>query len=56
MKKVVAIVGPTAVGKTSLSIKVAQTFQAEIINGDSTQVYQGLDLGTAKITVKEKLE
>ncbi|HHT39209.1 MAG TPA: tRNA (adenosine(37)-N6)-dimethylallyltransferase MiaA [Acholeplasmataceae bacterium] len=54
MKKVVAIVGPTAVGKTSLSIKVAQTFQAEIINGDSTQVYQGLDLGTAKITVKEK--
>lgn len=51
--KVVSIVGPTAVGKTELSIKLAQQFDAEIISGDSMQVYQGLDIGTAKITQEE---
>lgn len=52
--KVIAIVGPTAVGKTSLSIHIAQKFNAEIINGDSLQVYRGLDIGTAKVTPDEQ--
>jgi len=51
--EVVAIVGPTASGKTALSIKLAKKYNGEIINGDSMQVYQGLDIGTAKITVEE---
>ncbi|MBD8025356.1 tRNA (adenosine(37)-N6)-dimethylallyltransferase MiaA [Ureibacillus sp. Re31] len=53
--EVVAIVGPTASGKTALSIKMAKAFNGEIINGDSMQIYKGLDIGTAKIT-KEKME
>lgn len=56
MKKVIAIVGPTAVGKTSLSIELAQKFNGEIISGDSMQVYQGLDIGTAKVTPDEMQE
>lgn len=51
--KVVAIVGPTAVGKTSLSIDLAKRFNGEIISGDSMQVYRGLDIGTAKVTPEE---
>lgn len=51
--KVIAIVGPTAVGKTALSIKLAKQFNGEIINGDSMQVYKGMDIGTAKITKEE---
>lgn len=51
--KVIAIVGPTAVGKTSLSIDLAKRFNGEIISGDSMQVYRGLDIGTAKVTVEE---
>ncbi len=49
MKKVIAIVGPTAVGKTKLSIEIAKAFNGEIISTDSMQFYQGLDIGTAKI-------
>lgn len=52
-KTVVAIVGPTAVGKTKLSIKLAKKFNGEIINGDSMQVYKGMDIGTAKIKREE---
>lgn len=51
--KVAAIVGPTAVGKTSLSIDLAKRFNGEIISGDSMQVYRGLDIGTAKVTPEE---
>lgn len=51
--KVIAIVGPTAVGKTSLSIDLAKRFNGEIISGDSMQVYRGLDIGTAKVTEEE---
>ena len=51
--KVIAIVGPTAVGKTSLSIDLAKRFNGEIISGDSMQVYRGLDIGTAKVTTEE---
>jgi tRNA dimethylallyltransferase len=45
-----AIVGPTAVGKTALSLQLAQEYQGEIISADSRQVYRGLDIGTAKAT------
>ncbi|MGO2267556.1 MAG: isopentenyl transferase family protein, partial [Vagococcus salmoninarum] len=45
-QKVLVIIGPTAVGKTALSIELAQEYQGEIISGDSLQVYQGLDIGT----------
>jgi tRNA dimethylallyltransferase len=50
---VVAIVGPTAVGKTKLSIELAKRFNGEIISGDSMQIYRGLDIGTAKVTKEE---
>lgn len=53
MVKVVGIVGPTAVGKTALSIQLAKQLNGEIISGDSMQVYRGLDIGTAKITPSE---
>lgn len=53
MSKVIAIVGPTAVGKTALSIKLAKAFDGEIISGDSMQVYRHLDIGTAKVTPAE---
>lgn len=52
-QKVLVIVGPTAVGKTDLSIKLAHLFNGEVISGDSMQVYQGLDVGTAKVTERE---
>lgn len=51
--KVVAIVGPTASGKTSLSIAIAKKFAGEIISADSRQVYVGMDIGTGKITKEE---
>jgi len=54
MKKVIVIVGPTGSGKTGLSVKLAQHFHAEIMNGDSVQVYKGLDIGSAKIKPQEK--
>lgn len=53
MKKVVVIVGPTAIGKTKISIALAKKIQAEIISGDSVQVYRGLNIGSAKITSEE---
>ena len=54
MKKVIAIVGPTASGKTSFSIRLAKEIGAEIISGDSVQVYRGLDIGSGKIKEEEK--
>lgn len=50
---VIAIVGPTASGKTALSVSLAKLVDGEVINGDAMQVYKGLDIGTAKITSKE---
>ncbi|MFB9275134.1 tRNA (adenosine(37)-N6)-dimethylallyltransferase MiaA [Cohnella cellulosilytica] len=47
------LVGPTAVGKTALSLKLAKAFDAEIISGDSMQVYRGMDIGTAKLRPEE---
>lgn len=54
MDKVVVITGPTAVGKTKLSIAIAQRLHTEIINGDAYQVYQKMDIGTAKPNEKER--
>lgn len=55
-QKILVIVGPTAVGKTSLSIRLAKRFNGEIISCDSMQVYQGMDIGTAKATKQERRE
>lgn len=51
--KLLVLVGPTAVGKTKMSIELAKTFNAEIISGDSMQVYRHMDIGTAKIKPEE---
>lgn len=51
--KVVVICGPTASGKTSLSIELAKRINGEIISSDSMQIYKNMDIGTAKPTVKE---
>lgn len=51
--KLLVLVGPTAVGKTRMSIDLAHMFNCEIISGDSMQVYKGMDIGTAKITPQE---
>lgn len=51
---VICIVGPTGVGKTKLSIELAKRLNGEVINADSTQVYKGLDIATAKVTEEEK--
>lgn len=54
--KIIAIVGPTAVGKTALAIKLAKRYNGEIISCDSMQVYKGMDIGTAKPTKEEMAE
>lgn len=51
---IIVIAGPTAVGKTDVSIQIAKEIQGEIINGDSLQFYKGLDIGTGKIQESEK--
>lgn len=53
MIKGLVIAGPTGVGKTDLSIKLAKLLDAEIISADSAQIYKGMDIGTAKITTEE---
>lgn len=53
MNQLIAIVGPTAVGKTKFSIEIAKQLNGEIISGDSMQVYKGMDIGTAKVTKEE---
>ena len=53
MKQIVIICGPTAVGKTAVSIKLAQKLNTEIISSDSMQIYRGMDVGTAKIRKEE---
>ncbi len=55
LEKVIAVVGPTAVGKSALGLKLAQKFNGEIISGDSMQIYRGLDIGTAKDNPEELL-
>ncbi|MEH7490806.1 tRNA (adenosine(37)-N6)-dimethylallyltransferase MiaA [Neobacillus niacini] len=52
-QKLLVIIGPTAVGKTKLSIELAKRYNGEIISGDSMQIYRGMDIGTAKIKHEE---
>jgi len=55
-KKLIVILGPTASGKSELAVKLAKKFNGEIISADSRQVYKGMDIGTGKITKKERKE
>ena len=53
MRKIVIISGPTGVGKTEISLQVAETLQGEIVSCDSMQIYKGMDIGSAKATREE---
>lgn len=55
-KKVIVIAGPTAVGKTHLSLKIASVAGGEVVSADSMQVYRGMDIGTAKVGIQERVE
>ncbi len=52
--RLLALIGPTAVGKTSYSLHIAKAWNAEIISGDSMQVYRGMDIGTAKLPPEDR--
>lgn len=54
MPRVIAVVGPTATGKSALALAVAQRVGGEVINADSMQLYRGMDIGTAKLPVTER--
>jgi tRNA dimethylallyltransferase len=55
-KKIIVISGPTSVGKTHLSIVIAKAIGGQIISADSMQVFRGMDIGTAKVTLEERRE
>ncbi|MER7155488.1 tRNA (adenosine(37)-N6)-dimethylallyltransferase MiaA, partial [Streptomyces lydicus] len=52
--RVIAVVGPTAAGKSDLGVALAQHLGGEVINADSMQLYRGMDIGTAKLTPEEQ--
>ncbi|TSD06271.1 MAG: tRNA dimethylallyltransferase [Parcubacteria group bacterium Greene0714_7] len=52
-EKIIVILGPTAVGKTSISIEIAKALDGEVVSADSRQVYRGLDIGSGKVTPPE---
>src|SRR5215470_6143798 len=52
--RVVAVVGPTAAGKSALSLQLAHELDGEVVNADSMQLYRGMDIGTAKLTTAER--
>ena len=54
MQRAIAIVGPTAVGKTDLSLELANQFNGEVLNADSMQLYRGMDIGTAKLPFADR--
>jgi tRNA dimethylallyltransferase len=54
MIPIVAVVGPTAAGKSDLALALAERFDGEIVNADSMQLYRGMDIGTAKLTAEER--
>ncbi len=54
MTPIVAVVGPTAAGKSDLAIALAHQLDGEVINADSMQLYRGMDIGTAKLTLDER--
>lgn len=51
---VIAVVGPTAAGKSDLGVALAHAFDGEVVNADSMQLYRGMDIGTAKLTAEER--
>lgn len=53
MDKIICVVGPTASGKTALSVTLAKALDGEVISADSMQLYRGMDVGTAKVTPEE---
>ena len=53
MRPVIALAGPTASGKTALSLRLARDLNGEVISADSMQIYRGMDIGTAKVTKEE---
>ncbi|MFD9523607.1 tRNA (adenosine(37)-N6)-dimethylallyltransferase MiaA [Streptomyces sp. NPDC059979] len=52
--RVIAVVGPTAAGKSDLGVALARQFDGEVVNADSMQLYRGMDIGTAKLTTEER--
>ncbi|MEU6081712.1 tRNA (adenosine(37)-N6)-dimethylallyltransferase MiaA [Streptomyces sp. NPDC047108] len=54
VSSVIAVVGPTAAGKSDLGVALARHFGGEVVNADSMQLYQGMDIGTAKLTSAER--
>ena len=54
MNHIIAVVGPTASGKSELALQLARDFNGEIINADSRQVYRYMDIGTAKPSLEER--
>ena len=54
LRPVVAVVGPTAAGKSELSLALARALDGEVVNADSMQLYQGMDIGTAKLTPAQR--
>ncbi|MCJ7752223.1 MAG: tRNA (adenosine(37)-N6)-dimethylallyltransferase MiaA, partial [Armatimonadetes bacterium] len=53
-RRLLAIVGPTATGKTEVGMGLAEALDGEIVSADSMQVYRGMDIGTAKPTAEER--
>jgi tRNA dimethylallyltransferase len=51
---VIAVVGPTAAGKSGLGVRLAQALDGDVVNADSMQLYRGMDIGTAKLTAAER--
>ncbi len=51
---IVAVIGPTAAGKSDLAVELALALDGEVVNGDSMQIYRGMDIGTAKLAVHER--
>ncbi|MFN8044806.1 MAG: tRNA (adenosine(37)-N6)-dimethylallyltransferase MiaA [Dermatophilaceae bacterium] len=51
---VIAVVGPTATGKSELAIRIAETLGGEVVNADAMQLYAGMDIGTAKLSVSQR--
>ncbi|MBQ7664923.1 MAG: tRNA (adenosine(37)-N6)-dimethylallyltransferase MiaA, partial [Bacteroidaceae bacterium] len=54
MSRLIVIIGPTAVGKTQISLNIAETFRCPIINADSRQIYRDIPIGTAAPTAEEQ--
>ncbi|MSY02064.1 MAG: tRNA (adenosine(37)-N6)-dimethylallyltransferase MiaA, partial [Actinobacteria bacterium] len=52
--KLVVVCGATATGKSDLAIALAQEINAEIVNADSMQIYKGMDIGTAKLSIEQR--